>query len=137
MGEYIPPTVVIDEIKFKNGESLKFKKDDIVLLVGANNVGKSRTLKDIRDDLYQLDSQKVLIDEIKYSDKGFSEEQMWSFFERNVSKDDFGNYNISTGYNSTYSFSKENFRNLSEDSSNEEKRTFYKALFRFCLQKIV
>lgn len=131
MDEVKTPSVVIEEIKFKNGQSLTFKEDDIVLLVGANNVGKSRILKDIRDDLYQLDSQKVLIDEIKYSDKWFSEEQMQSFFERNISKDDFGNYNVSTGYNSTYSFNKENFKNLSDDSSNEEKRTFYKALFSF------
>lgn len=131
MDEVKTPSVIINEIKFKNGQQLTLKKDDIVLLVGANNVGKSRTLKDIRDDLYQLDLQKVLIDEIKYSDKGFSEEQMQSFFERNISKDDFGNYNVSTGYNSTHSFNKENFKNLSDDSSNEEKRTFYKALFSF------
>lgn len=34
------PSVVIKEITFNNGNKIKFNKDDIILLVGANNVGK-------------------------------------------------------------------------------------------------
>ena len=36
-------SVVIKEITFNDGNKWKFNKDDIVLLVGPNNVGKSRT----------------------------------------------------------------------------------------------
>lgn len=131
MDKYMPPSVVIDKITFKNGDTLKLKKDDIVLLVGANNVGKSRMLKDIRDDLYQLNTDKVLIDKIEYTDSGFSGEQIRSFFERNIIKDNYGNYNVSMGYNNVYSFNEANFRNVSEDSNNGEKSIFYKALFSF------
>ena len=40
----IIPSVVIKEILFNEGNRLKFKSDDIVLLVGANNVGKRNFL---------------------------------------------------------------------------------------------
>lgn len=44
------PFVKIQSIKFKGfDERFTFNEDDIVLFVGANNAGKSRTLKDIRD----------------------------------------------------------------------------------------
>lgn len=44
------PFVKIQNIKFKGfDERFTFNEDDIVLFVGANNAGKSRTLKDIRD----------------------------------------------------------------------------------------
>lgn len=131
MVEYTPPSVVIDKITFKNGDVLELKRDDIVLLVGTNNVGKSRTLKDIRDDLYEPGSSKVLIKEIEYLSKGFSEEQIRSFFERNIPKDDFGNYNVSIGYDNQYSFNKEIFKNISDNSDNSEKSIFYKVLFSF------
>ena len=35
------PSITIKSIEFNNGQKIKFKSDDIVLLVGANNVGKS------------------------------------------------------------------------------------------------
>lgn len=41
------PSISIESIKFKNQQKITFDKDDIILLVGANNSGKSRTLKDI------------------------------------------------------------------------------------------
>ena len=57
------PSVTIKNIKFKNHEySFNFNEDDIVLFVGANNVGKSRTLKDIREQMIDLNAKKVLID---------------------------------------------------------------------------
>lgn len=46
------PFVKIQSIKFKGfDERFTFNEDDIVLFVGANNAGKSRTLKDIRDKM--------------------------------------------------------------------------------------
>lgn len=57
-------SVVIKEITFNDGNKWKFNKDDIVLLVGPNNVGKSRTLKDLREDLNDTSKIKVLVKEI-------------------------------------------------------------------------
>lgn len=37
----------ISEIEFNNGQKVNINKDDIVVFVGANNVGKSQSLKDI------------------------------------------------------------------------------------------
>lgn len=34
------PSISIEKIKFNDETSIEFKNDDIVLLVGANNVGK-------------------------------------------------------------------------------------------------
>ena len=56
--------------------NIEFKSDDIVLLVGANNVGKSRTLKDLTDDLNDLSKPKVIIDEVVYRSSDFSSDQL-------------------------------------------------------------
>lgn len=49
---------------------MKFNKDDIVLFVGANNVGKSRTLKDIQSKiLSDFQDETVLIDKIIHSER--------------------------------------------------------------------
>ena len=60
------PSISIEKIKFNDETSIEFKNDDIVLLVGANNVGKSRTLKDLKDDLNDLSKSKVIVDEVIY-----------------------------------------------------------------------
>ena len=56
--------------------NIEFKSDDIVLLVGANNVGKSRTLKYLTDDLNDLSKPKVIIDEVVYRSSDFSSDQL-------------------------------------------------------------
>ena len=61
------PSISIEKIKFNDETSIEFKNDDIVLLVGANNVGKSRTLKDLKDDLNDLSKSKVIVDEVIYN----------------------------------------------------------------------
>ena len=70
------PSLSIEKIKFNDGTSIEFKSDDIVLLVGANNVGKSRTLKDLTDDLNDLSKPKVIIDEVVYRSSDFSSDQL-------------------------------------------------------------
>ncbi|MFQ6861003.1 MAG: hypothetical protein ACLROI_10855 [Beduini sp.] len=52
------PSISIEKIKFNDETSIEFKSDDIVLLVGANNVGKSRMLRDLKDDLNDLSKPK-------------------------------------------------------------------------------
>ena len=41
------PGLYVESLTFNNGESIGLKKDDIVVFVGPNNVGKSQSLKDI------------------------------------------------------------------------------------------
>lgn len=47
------PSLTISKIKFNNDKEIFFNDDDIVIFVGANNVGKSRALKDIKDDILE------------------------------------------------------------------------------------
>ena len=54
------PSVTINKIKFNDGTEIPIKKDDIIVFVGANNVGKSRALKDIRNDLLEIPKKRLL-----------------------------------------------------------------------------
>lgn len=119
------PSVVIKEITFNDGIKRNFKQDDIVLLVGANNVGKSRTLKDLREDLNLSSKPKVLVNKIVYETTNFSNNQIKAYFERNISKDSYGNYNVLIDENNAYPFNDDSFNNISD------KTVFYKALFSF------
>ena len=51
------PYIYVQSILFKNGLTLAIEQDDIVVFVGPNNAGKSRSLKDVssllRDDYYE------------------------------------------------------------------------------------
>lgn len=88
------PSISIEKIKFNDETSIEFKNDDIVLLVGANNVGKSRTLKDLKDDLNDLSKPRVIVDEIVYKSSDFSSSQLKNYFEKNIIKDSWENYNV-------------------------------------------
>lgn len=119
------PSLSIKEIVFNDETRIKFENNDIVLLVGANNVGKSRTLKDLKDDLNDLSKSKIIVDEVEYSASGFSGSQLKNYFETNISKDSWGNYNILIDENHTCCFNDSNFINKTEES------IFYKVLFSF------
>lgn len=88
------PSLSIEKKKFNDGNTIEFKNDDIVLLVGANNVGKSRTLKDLKDDLNDLPKSKVIVDEVLYNTSNLSSSQLRDYFEKNIIKDSWGNYNV-------------------------------------------
>lgn len=104
------PSITVKSIKFKNGtDEIQFSGDDIVLLVGANNVGKSRTPKDLQEDLIGEDVPKVLIDEVGYRTAEFTADQLRSYFERNISKDEFGNYTVFVREDIPYSYSESEF----------------------------
>ena len=120
------PSVVITSIKFKNGQKIDFNSDDIVLLVGANNVGKSRTLKDLREDLIENGGDKVLIDEVEYKENDFSKEQLIEFFKRNIGRDSQGNYIVPVSDDQSHHFDHFSFEHLDEN-----KKMFYKVLFSF------
>lgn len=119
------PSVSIERIKFNDETLIDFKSDDIVLLVGANNVGKSRILKDLKDDLNELCKPKVIVDEVTYKSSNFTVSQLKDYFEKNISKDSFGNYHVAIDDNQFQSFDTSTFT----DSMDEKQ--FYKVLFSF------
>ncbi len=118
------PAIVVKSIRFKNGQKIEFNDNDIILLVGANNVGKSRTIKDLREDLINYGGNKVLIDEVDYQTSGFSSKQLEAYFEKNVSKDNDGNYYVPVDETSSYGFSVDDFKNYADNI-----KSFYMALF--------
>ena len=122
------PSITIESIKFKNGnDELGFNNDDIVLLVGANNAGKSRTLKDLQEDLMNEDKPKVLIDSVRYKPIAFTPDSLRNYFERNTSKEDDGSYNVSARAGTIYCYDALEF----EDISDANIKRFYKVLFSF------
>ncbi|WFM81752.1 ATP-dependent nuclease [Streptococcus ruminicola] len=119
------PAVVIKEITFNDENKITFSKDDIVLLVGANNVGKSRTLKDLREDLNESSKIKLLVKDVKYETTNFTEERLREYFERNITKSSYGGYNVFLDDNDSFTFSDHNFINIAYE------KIFYKAMFSF------
>lgn len=126
MDNYNNPAVVIKSITFNDGSEIEFNSDDIVLLVGANNVGKSRTLKDLQADLIDCGDSKVLVSKVNYQESCFTTEQMVNFFEKNVYKDSSGNYVVNFKEDQAQHFSKDELNNVSRNA-----KTFYKVLFSF------
>ncbi|MCK1236964.1 ATP-binding protein [Streptococcus uberis] len=119
------PSVTIREITFNDGKTIVFNNDDIVLLVGGNNAGKSRTLKDLRDDLNGISNTKVLVKKLEYETFGFSENKLRDYFENNFEKNTYGQYCVWIDDNSSYSFDSNSFSDI------YDKKIFYKALFSF------
>lgn len=121
----VSPSVVVREITFNDNRKMEFNKDDIILLVGANNVGKSRTLKDLKDDLNERVTSKILVKDLIYEETGFTIGNLKDYFERNISKSSYGSYNVPVDEDNIYSFYDNNFTDLGE------RKNFYKALFSF------
>lgn len=121
------PSISIEKIKFNDETLIEFKSDDIVLLVGANNVGKSRTLKDLKDDLNDLSTSKVIVNEVIYKSSDFSSSQLKDYFEKNINKNSWGNYNVFIDENNSQCFDASSFTVTTET----DERQFYKALFSF------
>lgn len=119
------PSVVIKEITFNNGNKIKFNKDDIILLVGANNVGKSRALKDLREDLNNISKSKVIIKNVAYEATGFSGDKLRDYFERNIAKSSYGGYNVWMDDSNSHTFDEHSFTNISDE------KDYYKAMFSF------
>lgn len=90
------PSLSIEKIKFKKHDNeLNFNKDDIVLFVGANNVGKSRTLKDIQSKiLSDFQDETVLIDNIVFKEINFCTKKILNFIVQYLKLSPSGNYNL-------------------------------------------
>ena len=121
------PSVKVNYIKFKSGTSFNLNDDDIVLLVGANNVGKSRVLKDLKIDLSKLPDGKVLIENVEYTTSNFSYQEVKEYLDQNLKKDKLGNYNITLDDSNSYSFHVSTL----EDYLKENKKELYKVFYTF------
>lgn len=119
------PSVVIKKIKFNDNTEIELSNDDIVVFVGANNVGKSRALKDIKNDILESSSKKVIVDEIEYQDTNFEEINMMNYFKNNFELGSNG-YDIAVDVNYTYNYNEHNFQNVKSGDKH-----FYKVLFSF------
>ena len=119
------PSLSIEKITFNDGTTMEFQNDDIVLLVGANNVGKSRALKDIKENLIDLSENKVIINKVVYKSSNFYQDNLKEFFEKNYSKDHWGNYNVWIDNNQSYSYNDVSFKSIMDE------RQFYKVMFSF------
>lgn len=75
----------IDSITFNDGNKIELAKSDIVVLVGANNAGKSVTLKDIGGKLFQKASPTQVVTDITINKYG-EETEFIEWFERNTTK---------------------------------------------------
>lgn len=118
------PSFFIQKITFKDGTIIELKKDDIVIFVGANNVGKSRTLKDIKDDIINESKNKKIISDIEYKADNMTEKSIRNYFEKNFKKDMYNNYSVQLDYNNTYCFNEDNFQNIRNNEKN-----FFKVFF--------
>lgn len=122
------PSITISKIKFNNNEVFSFNNDDIVLLVGANNVGKSRALKDIKDDIIGKSTNRVIIKEIEYKDSNFAEKNMQNYFKNNYDNEikNNGDYSIEIEHQVVQCYNNDLFKNILLN-----KKIFYKVLFSF------
>lgn len=121
----INPSVVIKKIKFNDNTEIELNNDDIVVFVRANNVGKSRVLKDIKNDILESSSKKVIVDEIEYQDTNFEEINMRNYFKNNFELGPNG-YDIAVDVNHTHNYNEHNFQNVKSGDKH-----FYKVLFSF------
>lgn len=119
------PSVVIKKIKFNDNTEIELSNDDIVVFVGANNVGKSRTLKDIKNDILESSSKKVIVDEIEYQDTNFEEINMRNYFKNNFELGPNG-YDIAVDVNYTNNYNEHSFQSVKSGD-----KYFYKVLFSF------
>lgn len=70
------PAVHISELNFSDGTSLPLNPGEIVLIVGPNNVGKSATLRSIREKVKEPASISAVLSSIKLVKSGTIEEYM-------------------------------------------------------------
>lgn len=98
--------VKVSGIEFNDGKRVNIGDDDIVIFVGANNVGKSRILKEIRNDLfYHTSTNKILIKDLKYKRENFDETKILKILSENFLKEEYGNYNVYLDENTSFSIS--------------------------------
>jgi ABC-type polar amino acid transport system ATPase subunit len=79
------PRVWIHEVTFSDGTKVPLKSDDIVVLVGPNNSGKSVALKNIEQKAKEKTSSTVVVTSVKLAIEG-DQSQLCKWLERNSRK---------------------------------------------------
>jgi energy-coupling factor transporter ATP-binding protein EcfA2 len=82
----------ISEIKFSDNSTLQFDKDDIIVLVGPNNAGKSASLKEAANLLKSKNNKTKVVMDIKIDKEG-DESTLFSLLDISTTK----NYDNSPG----------------------------------------
>ena len=67
------PRLWVQQLTFSDGSNVTLEKNDIILVVGSNNAGKSATLRAIRDKLVN-DSGSPVVSAILFGREGDAEE---------------------------------------------------------------
>ena len=102
----INANVKVSKIEFNDGKTINIGEDDIVIFVGANNVGKSRILKEIRNDLfYNTSTNKILIKNIEYKNENFNDTKILTILSEHFLKEENGNYNVYLDENTSFQVS--------------------------------
>lgn len=63
------PRIWIDQLTFSDGSKVGLEKNDVVLIVGPNNAGKSATLRAIRDKLTKAETSPIVSD-LRFTKEG-------------------------------------------------------------------
>lgn len=85
------PNIYVQSLTFNDGTTLPVNKNDIVVFVGPNNVGKSQALKDIQSKALSNDPT-VIFDTVNYSSDPHFSYQKWLDSIAVKRKDQYGNY---------------------------------------------
>ena len=85
------PRIWIKSATFSDGSTLSFSKDDIVVIVGPNNAGKSESLRSLRMRIQRPDDVSKVINDIQLGHEGTTDEvKKWLAASLGAFRDDAG-----------------------------------------------
>jgi ABC-type polar amino acid transport system ATPase subunit len=64
------PAIWVDDARFSDGTCLRFGRNDIVVMVGPNNCGKSESLRNIQSKVENTKSPSLVITGLSYKNSG-------------------------------------------------------------------
>jgi hypothetical protein len=73
-GPSLEPRLWVKNLKFSDGTDVAVEKNDVVIIVGPNNGGKSATLRGIRDKLNSPAHQNIVLKEVVAGREGTTED---------------------------------------------------------------
>lgn len=82
------PSMYLKKIIFNDNSEIELNRNDIILFVGANNVGKSQVLKDIADQFINTNNKKVVIQDIDIEEENIDFKTVGNYLESHFSYDD-------------------------------------------------
>ncbi len=81
------PKIWINKITFSDNTTIEFESNDIIVIVGPNNSGKSASLKEISNFLITKNAKSKVIKSIKFSKSG-SDSELIEYLEK-ISKKEY------------------------------------------------